>query len=107
MTDDLVALVTATVVRAAVAWTLESGGRITALAVAAQLRAQLLAHLLVARPGGVPETAAPASSLRLRSVGSTRSIRTSRASCHSSSSRPWSRRRSSGGSCGTTSCPRS
>ncbi len=64
---DLVALVAATVVRAAIAWALESGGRITALAVAAQLRAKLLAHLLTARPGGVPEM--PAGELAAAAVG--------------------------------------
>ena len=63
---DLVALVAATAVRAAVAWTLESGGRVTALAVAAELRAKLLAHVLAARPGGVPEL--PAGELAVAAV---------------------------------------
>ena len=67
VTADLVALVAATIVRAAIAWALESGGRITALAVAAQLRAKLLAHLLTARPGGVPEM--PAGELAAAAVG--------------------------------------
>jgi len=65
--SDVVALVAATAVRAATAWTLESGGRITALAVAGELRRKLLAHLLAARPGGVPET--PAGELAAAAVG--------------------------------------
>ena len=42
----------ATAVRAAVAWLLESGGRRTAVDVAATLRGRLVAHLIDARPGG-------------------------------------------------------
>ena len=64
---DLVALVVVTVVRAGVAWALESGGRATALVVGTELRAKLLAHVLVARPGGVPET--PAGELAAAAVG--------------------------------------
>jgi ATP-binding cassette, subfamily C, bacterial CydD len=64
---ELVALAAATVVRAAIAWTLESGGRIAAFAVARELRAKLLSHLLAARPGGVPEM--PAGELAAAAVG--------------------------------------
>ena len=66
--DELVVLVAATVVRAALAWALESGGRITSLRVGAELRGRLVAHLLAARP--------PSRVWTL-------STRTSRASCRS------------------------
>jgi ATP-binding cassette, subfamily C, bacterial CydD len=66
LTTELAVLLSATTVRAALAWALESGGRLTALTVAAQLRAKLLAHLLAARPGGVRET--PAGELAAAAV---------------------------------------
>jgi thiol reductant ABC exporter CydD subunit len=53
---ELATIVVATVVRAAVAWALETGGRVTAIEVCASLRAKLLAHLLAARPAGVDGT---------------------------------------------------
>jgi thiol reductant ABC exporter CydD subunit len=55
---ELTALVVATVVRASVAWALESGGRITALEVCSRLRAKLVMHLLEAQPAGVRGTTA-------------------------------------------------
>lgn len=58
VTPELVALAVATCVRAALAWALESGGRLAAIRSASQLRAKLLSHLLVARPGGVHDTPA-------------------------------------------------
>jgi thiol reductant ABC exporter CydD subunit len=53
---ELLTLVGAAAVRAVVGWALESGGRLTALRVGGQLRRRVLAHLLEARPGGLPET---------------------------------------------------
>jgi len=52
---ELLVLVVTAVVRALVAWALESGGRLTALNVSATLRAKLLSHLIAAQPAGVPE----------------------------------------------------
>jgi ATP-binding cassette, subfamily C, bacterial CydD len=57
---ELGVLVAATVVRAGIAWALESGGRLTSLRVGAELRGKLVAHLLAARPGGVHDTPAGA-----------------------------------------------
>jgi ATP-binding cassette, subfamily C, bacterial CydD len=54
VSTQLELLVGATVVRAAVAWALESGGRATSLVVAARLRRRLVAHLLEVRPRETP-----------------------------------------------------
>ncbi len=51
---ELFALGGLTIVRAAIAWTLESGGRLTALRATSELRARVLAHVVATQPGAVP-----------------------------------------------------
>ena len=55
---DLVLFAVATAVRALAAWTFETGGRLTALRVAGDLRSKLLAHLLAAKPAGLRDRSA-------------------------------------------------
>jgi ATP-binding cassette subfamily C protein CydD len=50
----LLALGALAVVRGAIAWALESGGRLAAIRVARELRARVLAHVAARRPGRVP-----------------------------------------------------
>ncbi len=69
--------------------------------------ARSCSHICSLRGRAACRRCPPASSPPRRSAGSTRSTRTSRASCPSSCSRSSSRRRSSRGWCGTTSPPRS
>jgi len=52
---QLAVLLAAAIVRGALAWALESGGRLTALRVGGELRARVLRHVLAARPGGLPD----------------------------------------------------
>jgi ATP-binding cassette, subfamily C, bacterial CydD len=60
LVPQLGALAGLALVRAAIAWAQESRGRLAAVRVTRELRAQVLAHVVQARPGGV-ETAAVAT----------------------------------------------
>jgi ATP-binding cassette, subfamily C, bacterial CydD len=54
LTPQLVALAGLALVRAAIAWAFEGGGRLAAVRVTRELRTRVLAHVVEARPGRLP-----------------------------------------------------